>query len=263
MIFRLLLDGAAGDDSAIESLLEVIGWQYPSGGNAICQARVGVTQLNREINDSIESENYSERLVEDDLKPAVSSDLTRKPAFMADEAMRASAAEKGVWTHRFIELLDLADDLTASGLAAQKQKMINEGHFTADQAKYVDTEAVAGLFESEAGRKMVANIDGVQREWEFTYAVAPSELLPGYEGNKDKKVIVRGIIDCLVFDGEGYEIIDFKTDDVSGDKLVERAKKYEFQLGFYKRAVEGITGKKVSGCKLYFLKPGVEVSIVN
>jgi ATP-dependent helicase/nuclease subunit A len=66
-------------------------------------------------------------------------------------------------------------------------------------------------------------------------------------------MLVRGIIDCLVDDGGAWEIIDYKTDLVSGDALIARAAEYKGQLHIYADAVEAIWHRKVTHRWLAFL----------
>jgi len=116
----------------------------------------------------------------------------------------------------------------------------------------------------------------VLREWPFTFAVPASQWLEPVTCDSslvtrktsdeprvtsDDFIIVQGIVDLLVETPGGLVIVDFKTDNVSADKLPDRAKLYRSQLDLYAQAAGAITGKKVCGKWLYFLKPGCIIEV--
>jgi len=51
-------------------------------------------------------------------------------------------------------------------------------------------------------------------------------------------MLVRGIIDLLFDAGEGWEVLDYKTDRVEGETLRTRAAEYRGQLQIYAAAVK-------------------------
>ena len=68
-------------------------------------------------------------------------------------------------------------------------------------------------------------------------------------------MLVRGIIDLLFDTGEGWEILDYKTDNVRGEDLQRRADLYTGQLRIYADAAEAVWGKRPKRCWLAFLGP--------
>ncbi len=257
-------DQYSGDSDNISRMVK---WQYPNLNITSCQARASVTAMNATLDSAIEYDDIidHQKIVDDTLESYSILDFSRKPLFMETGSGKISAAEKGVLTHRFIELLDLTSALDTSGLTEQLENMVSSGNFTARQAKNIDLESIETLFNSDIGTLLISRYDTVYREWEFTLKVAAAdevypEIMQIIDHNNDI-VIVRGIIDCLVWDGRSYTIIDFKTDNVKGVEISKRAAHYKFQLDFYSRAVKEITGNSVSNCYLYFLKPGQSVKL--
>ncbi len=259
------VDTALFDNDEHTAILKQIEWQYPALAAVYCGARAGVTQLNaarKELQD--DNESYVVRLQDTEFAAALPGDLGRRPIFMEIDAIAANAAELGTWTHRYIELLDLKAELTYAGLHKQLQNMVQAGQLSRVQADSITIEGIETFFRSDIGLSMLNNIEHVYREWEFTLAVTADELYTGqYSADLlcNDKVVVRGIIDLLYWNGNAFEVIDFKTDNVIGDDIQKRAEKYRFQLDFYRRAVQEITGKEVAACCLYFLKPGVMVHL--
>ena len=65
--------------------------------------------------------------------------------------------------------------------------------------------------------------------------------------------MVRGRIDLLVPTESGWMIVDYKTDNVSGDVLEERTTLYTGQLDHYRNAIRKITGATSVDAVLVFL----------
>ncbi len=264
---EMLLEAGQGDcPEAVREVVDRIEWRYKYKDAVRCSARAGVTELNAALKaDSVENEISVSRLFAYDDDSRLTGDFSRKPAFMDKAAIKATAAEKGVWVHRFLELVDLDGDVSSDGLKSQLEHMVSRGCFTPEQAGNIDIKSLADFFQSDTGSRLAANSSNVYREWEFTLAVDAVELYPelasGPDGLSGNNVVVRGIIDCLFWNGSSYEIIDFKTDAVVGDELQKRAAGYKFQLDFYSRAVKEITGKDVTLRRLFFLKESVSVDL--
>jgi CRISPR/Cas system-associated exonuclease Cas4 (RecB family) len=81
----------------------------------------------------------------------------------------------------------------------------------------------------------------VEREWDFIAEVAGT--------------LVRGTVDLWFRDDEGQVIVDYKTDDVTGEQARLRAADYAPQLALYAIAL----GK--SRAFLHFLRPNVVVEV--
>ena len=71
------------------------------------------------------------------------------------------------------------------------------------------------------------------------------------------KHFINGSIDWLKESKDGFEIVDFKTDDVREKDVDERAGEYDLQLICYALASEYATGTPVKATSLIFLKPHI------
>ena len=75
----------------------------------------------------------------------------------------------------------------------------------------------------------------------------------------DEKVIVQGVIDGLVINGNNGEIVDYKTDRVnSAEELCE---KYREQMKMYKKAAEECFGLQNVTVTLYSFHLSKEISL--
>ena len=75
--------------------------------------------------------------------------------------------------------------------------------------------------------------------------------------------ILEGLVDLLFSEPDGLVICDYKTDDVSGDRLEERFEKYRLQGLFYALALSQSTGWSVKEVNFYFVQASVEKRIIS
>jgi len=73
--------------------------------------------------------------------------------------------------------------------------------------------------------------------------------------------LVEGVIDLALFDGEGWEIIDYKTNKLSKDNLDNLVERYRFQMESYGVALKKATKSLVKKLTLIFLDGPFKVEI--
>ncbi|MFH0824597.1 MAG: UvrD-helicase domain-containing protein, partial [Pseudomonadota bacterium] len=78
----------------------------------------------------------------------------------------------------------------------------------------------------------------------------PFDGVAGGAGKDD--TILRGAIDLVFREKDGWVIVDYKSDRQSGEGIQGLIEKYRGQILTYAAAWEGITGEKVIECGLYF-----------
>jgi ATP-dependent helicase/nuclease subunit A len=132
--------------------------------------------------------------------------------------------------------------------------MIQSGDLHQEEGNQIDLAALAWFFTTDLGRRMRESRTIVHREWPFVIGVDPARYDPAARQNDPQDVmLVRGIVDCLFDSGEGLEILDYKTDRVSGEGVAQRAVAYAGQLRIYAKAVEMTWGRPVQRLHLAFL----------
>jgi ATP-dependent helicase/nuclease subunit A len=176
------------------------------------------------------------------------------PAFIST-ADRADPTGSGTRAHAFLEQLDFQRPCTADDLRAQLDALTAAGRMTSSEARDVPLDDIAWFFQSELGRRLRA-APRRHREWPFVIGVDPSH----YDRNAQSTdpadlLLVRGVVDCLFDAGDGWEIVDYKTDRVTGASLDERAALYRGQLALYAEAAAGILRSPVRRRWLVFLAP--------
>ena len=184
------------------------------------------------------------------------------PDFIQRSRGRLSSAEIGTLLHRCLQHIDLAAcrnivDTAGSGAREGVRSILEDtvrgmrerGFLLPEEAPFIDCDLLVPFFFSEVGRRLLS-AESVRRELPFTMLKPASEL--GLDG--EGWISVQGMIDCCFLEDGGYILLDFKSDDVSGDTLRQRAESYRTQLDLYAEALQKITGRPVIQKILYFLR---------
>jgi ATP-dependent helicase/nuclease subunit A len=182
--------------------------------------------------------------------PALELDrLLARPAFLAG-ALPPDAADRGTATHAVLEWLDFTRANNASQVREQIEKLVAARRLPAAHAQLVDVGAILWLMQHEVGQLLRDSGPGLLREAPIYLAgAAPTSS----SNDPNDQVMIRGRIDTLVPSSGGYVLIDYKTDNVTGDALEQRAIFYKGQLELYRHAIERMTRKPVTRAILVFL----------
>lgn len=217
------------DEEAYGRLCDNLRYRYPHAALSEIPAKLSVTQI-------------AER--------RHSAAITRRPRFEREQGL--TPAERGTATHQFIQFADFAR--AAEDLEAEIVRLCSSGFLDQQQADAIDRRGLAALFHSPlAGRIRAAR--RVYRELDFFYELDAGEVFPE-QRTEGEAILVQGIADCVLDEGETLAIIDYKTDRAAREQIASR---YRSQLALYKRAVEAMFGKPVSDCILYAVSLGCEI----
>ena len=184
----------------------------------------------------------TKRVPESLARKLVGKEMKELPAFLREEG-RIGPAWRGTLVHRMLSLLDLEALRNGSSLQEalreEKERMRHHHIFTAMELSQIREGQIIGYLESEYGKRML-RADEVRREWNFNLMV-----------RREKRIMLQGVIDCAFREGDEWVILDYKTDHIQDpDAFVEE---YRAQLGWYRRALEELTGQKVKEASLYAL----------
>ncbi|HWL94392.1 MAG TPA: UvrD-helicase domain-containing protein, partial [Phycisphaerae bacterium] len=179
----------------------------------------------------------------------------RTPVFAALAAAPAST-DLGTWTHEFLQRLDLRRVCDLEDLRSQLMDLTTGAAvFTPEQANGIDLDAVAWFFTTDLGGRLRDPRTRVLREWPFVIGVDPRKYDPMAAAGPDEVLLVRGIIDCLFDAGNGWEILDYKTDRITGGAVAARSELYKGQLDIYAAAIEAVWKIRPRVHWLAFLNP--------
>ena len=177
-----------------------------------------------------------------------------------------TAAAKGTILHRIMRFIDLEGIRNGStSFEFEIESLIGEGYMSIcspDNARDVAAmfkDGIIAFCNSSRCEDIIKSFaDGTARsEKPIVFAV----YIDGDEGDS---ALVQGIIDLIYKTEEGYTILDYKTDRLSGATPEERAKealeRHSLQLNSYASACEE-EGLKVAHKLLYLVRYGEFVEV--
>ncbi|MFI5379986.1 MAG: UvrD-helicase domain-containing protein [Tepidisphaerales bacterium] len=223
-------------DASVAAALAQLAYVYPHAAFTDLHATTTVTALAKHGGDAQPRAS--------DLKP---------PARLADSP-QLSGADRGSATHLFLQHLDFSRPLSADDLQDQLNRLVDRRLITPVQAKACDLGAVAWFVATPLGQAVRENAAGLLRELPLVYPASP-ERFGRPAGERADQVLIRGRTDLLVPQDTGFILVDYKTDQVTGQALADRIETYRGQLDLYREALENILNRPIVGASLVFLHP--------
>lgn len=166
---------------------------------------------------------------------------------------RGGAAERGKANHLALSVLPLERCSTPDSLARELELARAEGRIPEATLALVDPKLVLQFTAGPLGARTLA-ADRYLREYEFGVLLPPEKLLGGPETGE--QILINGVIDLLLFEGDSMTVIDFKTDSVKPGAAREAAAKHKLQLEIYAQAAAEIFGLPVRQRIVFFLRTG-------
>ena len=187
--------------------------------------------------------------------------LKKYPDFML-ESREADGAQKGTATHIFMQFADYSL-LEKNGASAEAERLLKLGFITRRMFDIVDLNVINGFVKSDL-YSLIKKAPKLYRERRFNLKLPASEFTGVLDKRlSDEFILVQGVSDLYFENPDGtVTLVDFKTDRVSengGDEILRT--RHTEQLGYYKRAIEEITGKKVSKVFIYSFALSREIEI--
>lgn len=226
-----------------KGLEKMIGFRYPHSDVSDLPAKVSVSQLHKEPSDEDEYKSRSTRVV------------FKKPVFAPCED--APGNEKGTANHLFMQFCNM-ENARINGSQAEGKRLADLQFITKQQYDMLDFEKLDVFF----GGKLYAEMRAASQICrEMRFSISDSASLLG--GAADEKLLVQGVIDCFFISNDGsITVVDYKTDRVGGrDAEKVLLQRHSAQLGYYCRAVEKMTGKKVKRGLIYSFALGKAVEL--
>lgn len=169
----------------------------------------------------------------------------RKPSF---RTACSSGKTYGNAIHAAMQFLRYENCRSLQAVEQEIQRLVDEGFLSREQADLVDCETIARFFQTEIGRKLSGGTECL-REFKFSILDDGSHYGAGLEG---ESVLLQGVVDCALLEGDGITIIDFKTDRVSMDTVSDAVARYRPQVETYAEALERIYEMPIKAKLLYF-----------
>ena len=163
-----------------------------------------------------------------------------KPDFMKEG--KATAAEKGTAMHRFAQHADIL--LARTNLANEIDRLESQGKINRN---LLNMAAIEKFIVSDVAT-MILNSEKVYTEKDFMVPYSAGDALGNSLYDNDR-IMIQGVMDCVLQNGDEITIIDYKTDFIHNmDQLVAR---YARQLELYRHGAKQLFGTEKVKCILY------------
>jgi len=222
-----------------QAIIDSFSWEYPFASVADVAASASVTSLVKKTGAGASQTAVASKTLDRQLRP---------PKFLTGESP-ADAAEIGTATHAVLEHFDFSRIDEPHTIQKQIAHLVESRRLTRELSAAVDRPAIEWFLASDLGKLLGQQAHNLKRELPIYYA-NPSDAPDPLD-----QQMVRGRIDLLVPRGQGWLIVDYKTDRVSGAALEDRVAQYAGQLEIYCKAVRQITGNASVKAALVFLHP--------
>ena len=185
-------------------------------------------------------------LEDDEYERTVSRSITLKAPDFA-ESGKPTPAEMGTASHMFMQFCSF-ENVETNGVYAEAMRLLSAGLIDEHTRKAIRYAEIERFFGSPLYAEMKTS-PMLKREMRFTL-IEDSVVLGG---TGEENILVQGVIDCFFENPDGtYTVVDYKTDRVRENDGEEQLKtRHRTQIGYYCRAVEKMTGRRVSRAVLY------------
>lgn len=234
-----------------DEVVRRLNWSYPFESAAYSMAKQTVTEI--KVQQDYFSEGQDNRLLHADTSVIGGE----RPRFLQQNGL--TAAERGTAVHLLMQHLDLKAVLSEASIRQQGQLLVHKEILTAQQEEELPYLAITRFFQSAIGQEML-RADKVIRECPFSLSVDAASVYPSGDHVKNcekDKVLIQGVIDCIIETHSGLILIDYKTDHLRHlypeprEAARELKQKYQVQLSLYRTAIERIWKQKVDKVGLY------------
>lgn len=169
---------------------------------------------------------------------------------LSDELDKLTAAERGTYTHKFMELADY--EKAYESIRTELERLRSCGRMTEREARGVYVERLEAFVRSDFFERMRRSSD-LRREQKFLASVKDLKLTDELKDYTTADGYIQGIADCIFKEDDGWVLVDYKTDNF---RSTEDMKKYGTQLMLYKAAFELLLGERVKSSYIYSFKLG-------
>ncbi len=268
-------------DITESEFLQRFKYKYPYEHLTTLPEKMSVSRLSPTVLDGAELPDISELMeafcgeaaLENENKQNVEEELCERkrtyPAFYTGKAADESA-KRGIATHLFMQFCDL-EALRDAGASAELDRLCSRGFISPADKGRVRLAEIEKFRKSELFSDMLSAVK-IYRELRFNVRM-PAELFTENEERKslisDRKILVQGVIDCIIENGRGeLLLVDYKTDRLTKEEMSDTAlaartltEKHKTQLAYYAYAVNSIFSKEPKRVLIYSLPLGKCIEI--
>ncbi|OZU87954.1 helicase-exonuclease AddAB subunit AddA [Virgibacillus indicus] len=244
-------------DENLEQLVEErLSYQYPFEQAAKSRAKQTVTEIKRQR--ELKDEYSSDQLI-----PAFQAPIVKRPNFMQKEKT-ITAAEKGTAMHTVMQHLPMIKPLSGAEIEEHLEALAEKEIISREEAEIIDLDSIERFINTDIAQYMMG-VPSLHREVPFSLSLPASEVYATWTSETDEKVLIQGVIDCIIPAEDGWIILDYKTDAIPEevtDQVKEKLmKRYKTQMELYRYAIEHIWKQPVNKTYLYFFARQLVVEV--
>ena len=222
---------------AVRQIREGLAFRYGHEAATLAPSKQTATQRKGRFKDQEAAENAEE--------PHKVSRSWRKASFLGP---KRQGKEYGSAIHAALQYIRYEACTDTQAVKAEVERLVTERFISREQGDLVNCEKIAAFFATDLGKKL-GESGNVLREFKFSILDDGSQYGSGLEG---EKILLQGVVDCALLEGDGITVVDFKTDYVTDDTLPSLTAHYKPQVMAYADALGRIFGMPVKEKCLYF-----------
>lgn len=241
-----------------DKVAQVLAYQYPHRRAMETRAKESVTEIKRRQEQKEAHSNVQ-------FLPRFSNLSEKRPKFLMAEKV-LSRAEIGTAMHAVMQHLPLETPLTTQEISQYIDRFILSEKLTEAEGEAINIEAIVEFLNTSFAKTYLYR-HKVEKEVPFTYMLPAQMAYPDWENESEERLLIQGIVDCLIHTPEGLIILDYKTDQIDGEvdevilkKLMER---YRLQMEMYQFALEDIYRQPIQAVYLYYFSKGILIKMNN
>lgn len=163
-------------------------------------------------------------------------------AMMIRPVSRTRGKDHGIAVHTAMQYIRFVNCKTLAGVEAELDRLEERGLLSKEQREAVSARQIFAFFCTPVGKKLC---EGAKCLREFKFSIL--EDVP-----EDEQVLLQGVVDCALLEPDGLTVVDFKTDFVTKETLMDRVARYRPQVQTYASALSRIYAQPVKYSYLYF-----------
>lgn len=239
-------DVPAIPEDLVEQLRSALGLRYPYPAATMAPSKQTATQRKGRPKDQEVAENAP--------VPKHTVQRWRTPSFAGKTVL---GKEHGNALHAAMQYIRYEACTCEDGVVAELDRLEAERFLTGEQRALVDARKIVAFFRSDLGQRLCDGAE-VIREFKFSILDDGTAYDPALVG---EKILLQGVVDCALMAPDGITVVDFKTDRVTEETIVQVAERYRHQVEAYAQALERIYERPVKKRCLYFFSLGKYIEL--
>lgn len=202
------------DQVIVDKISQNLNWKYPYKSTQNLSIKNSVSGILKEESDYEHAVDMFEELT------------------LTEKIVPSESVERGNAYHSVMQEVEFLTDCDILKIVKYK-----------GAEKYVDVKKIQKCIDTLRCFALNAK---VKKEAQFLMKIKHSDIVPN---GSDKKLLVQGVVDLFIDDGEGITLIDYKTNAVNDVEVL--AKMYATQMRLYAIALQKATSKPIKNVFLY------------